>query len=89
MVEPQYFTAKEAAVHLGLSYAMVTKLVRQKRIPSYPHTPKCIRINRADLDAYMAMLRTAPAAAPSPRVRPQPLKMLKPKRMRERQPASK
>ena len=58
-----YFDTKEAAAHLGVSRQFLEKLRHTGGGPEYIHvTKRCIRYERAVLDAWMAG-RTATAVA--------------------------
>ena len=67
---------KEAAELLAISESTLEKLIASKKLPSYKVTPKAVRIDRADVEAYLAARKTsvepvlAPRRSKTPAVRP-------------------
>ena len=48
-----WLTIREAAVHIKRSEKEVYELVSSGEIPSYRAGPRCIRIDKADLDTWV------------------------------------
>lgn len=69
---------KDAAELMGISEKTVEKLIASRKLPSYKVTPRAVRIDRADVDAYLAARKTdADSLVPvrrtrTPAVRPCP-----------------
>lgn len=77
-----YLTIEEASGMMGLSIQMVYVLIKKQRLLAYRHAPKCIRLHRDDVQAYLASIRTvptSPATTVTP-VRSPKLQALKPRR---------
>jgi len=80
VVESPYMTVADAAALMGLSGAMVYQLVDDGTIPAYKHAPKCIRIHRDDVTAYLKSIRTGKPAEAEPSTRAPKLQALQPRR---------
>lgn len=44
---------KQVAAVFGVSVKAIDKWMREKRIPFYPLSRKCVRFRESDLDAYV------------------------------------
>ncbi len=56
MREAEFFTVAELQEYLSLSRALAYRLIQTREIPSYK-IGRCVRVRRADVEAYLDTCR--------------------------------
>lgn len=53
MLETKYYSPKDAAAYLGVTYALMQKWRLHRSGPRYHRIGRLVRYNRVDLDSFM------------------------------------
>lgn len=53
----EYFSAKEAAIYLGISISTLYKLVHERKVPHYKPSGKLLRFSKTDLKNFISANR--------------------------------